>query len=219
MKHLVTTIWQYGIDARMPETLPAPTPHSQVSLSPCLLGDCSPMGAHRMAEPGERGAGAPGLHLKTRASAPNVCRTAAREFRAAPNATTHTCCALFLQKTCPEQTDPRWEKAFPHQGAHGMPYPSVTSVASWAGTLGGSSCLAYPTLYLYQAKNPLGCRARPVSKGSLTAALCAVSIKLNLFILLSKSIPSRTRCSCSYDLFFRYGLFTIRVPDNSQWYL
>lgn len=73
MEHLVTTIWQYGIDARMPETLPAPTPHSQVSLSPCSLGDCSPTGAHRMAEPGECGAGAPGLHLRTRASAPDVC--------------------------------------------------------------------------------------------------------------------------------------------------
>lgn len=45
MEHLVTTIWQYGIDARMPETLPAPTPHGQVSLSPCSLGDCSPTGA------------------------------------------------------------------------------------------------------------------------------------------------------------------------------
>lgn len=89
MEHLVTTIWQYGIDTRMPETLPAPTPYSQVPLSPCL--------SHRMAEPGQCGAGAPGLPLRTRAPAPNVCRTTVREFRTVPNATTQ-CCALSLQK-------------------------------------------------------------------------------------------------------------------------
>lgn len=90
MEHLVTTIWQYDIDAQMPATLPAPTPYSQVPLSPCL--------SHRMAEPGQCGAGAPRLPLRTRAPAPNVCRTTMREFRAAPNATTHVLCPV--QKTC-----------------------------------------------------------------------------------------------------------------------
>lgn len=86
MEHLVTTIWQYDIDARMPATLPAPTPYSQVPLSPCL--------SHRMAEPRQCGAGAPSLPLRTRAPAPNVCRTTMREFRAAPNATTHVLCPV-----------------------------------------------------------------------------------------------------------------------------